>query len=140
MIASTYGAYFTHLFPMPCSEFLILRPPILQGGVRDVYADFNQLTLEITLEALFGFTAGEVEDPPPSPGSGRSGSARESRGQQQAAEIVRAVERAFEFFTKRAGSAMVLPEWVPTLDNIEFGLAVQQLDKVRRSSHPGDPY
>ena len=25
---------------------------------------------------------------------------------------------------------MMLPEWVPTLDNLEFGLAVQQLDKV----------
>jgi len=24
----------------------------------------------------------------------------------------------------------VLPEWVPTLDNLEFGQAVQQLDKV----------
>ena len=96
------------------------RPKLLKcaGGSRDVYADFNQLTLEITLEALFGFV---VEDEASHVGSQGSG---------QAAEIVQAVETAFEFFTKRAGSGLILPEWVPTLDNIEFGMAVQQLDKV----------
>jgi len=31
------------------------------GGVRDVYSDFNELTLEITLEALFGIKASSAE-------------------------------------------------------------------------------
>ena len=120
-----------------------------------MYADFNKLTLEIALEALFGFTVAAAGGEQQQQGAGGSagqqgpgkigGPRQGARGApsaagrtgsrphleaDQAAEIVRAVEKAFEFFTKRAGSAMMLPEWVPTLDNLEFGLAVQQLDKV----------
>jgi hypothetical protein len=32
--------------------------------------------------------------------------------------IVAAVAKAFEFFTRRAGSGLMLPEWLPTLDNL----------------------
>eukprot|EP00198_Chlamydomonas_reinhardtii_P000787 XP_001690122.1 cytochrome P450 [Chlamydomonas reinhardtii] len=78
------------------------------GGTRDVYADFNELTLQVTLEALFGF-----------------GSADED-----AAQIVAAVEKAFTFFTQRAATGFVIPEWLPTWDNLEFAAAVQQLDRV----------
>ncbi len=82
-----------------------------------MYADFGELTLRVTLEALFGFESGST--------STTSSNADASE------QIVAAVARAFEFFTRRAGSAFVLPEWVPTLDNLEFASAVQQLDTVR---------
>jgi len=101
-----------------------------QGGTRDVYADFNALTLEITLEALFGFEMDRT-------GGGGSGGGGSSAGGgtsptecARADAIVGAVAKAFEFFTRRAGSAFTLPEWVPTLDNLEFGAAVAQLDAV----------
>ena len=75
------------------------------GRVYDVYADFNTLTLEITLEALFGFTL-EPAGPLRSPDFGLQPSMRVSSN-DQAKQIVQAVEKAFEFFTKRAGSALV---------------------------------
>ena len=129
------------------------------GQVRDVYADFNTLTLEVTLEALFGFAisppsppqrgqthnSGTQRQPPqhslatsstPTDGNGHASHSRNSKNrtgsieERQASQIVGAVQRAFEFFSRRAGSAFTLPEWVPTLDNLEFGQAVQQLDKV----------
>ena len=98
------------------------------GEVRDVYVDFNTLTLEVTLEALFGF---QIESPG-SNGSNTNGGGRRTGAEEaaQARQIVEAVERAFEFFSRRAGSAFTLPEWVPTPDNLEFGSAVQQLDQV----------
>lgn len=76
-----------------------------------MYADFNRLTLEITLEALFGFTVDRVSDND----SGRAATAPTSSSERmQAQAIVAAVAKAFEFFTRRAGSAFVLPEWVST--------------------------
>lgn len=56
-----------------------------QGGERDVYVDYNALTLDITLAALFG----------QSQGAGSSSSGAESQ------QIVAYVEKAFEFFTRR---------------------------------------
>jgi cytochrome P450 len=86
----------------------------LPAGVRDVYADFNQLTLNITLSALFSIR------------SDYDGSSSSNR----AAVIVAAVEKAFGYFAARGATAMVVPEWVPTPDNVAFREAVQQLDEL----------
>ena len=159
-----------------------------------MYADFNELTLRVTLEALFGFEsphatptlssgisaaaattassfsngagaaaaiaiAASTRDTTTyaSMGGGGSSSAATAVAPAQplaaftpsdrnanamaaadaAEEIVGAVGRAFEFFTRRAGSAFVLPEWVPTLDNLEFAASVQQLDRVRTGRYAG---
>lgn len=40
------------------------------------------------------------------------------------------MEKAFNFFAKRGATAFMLPEWVPTWENLEFGAAIQQLDRV----------
>lgn len=40
------------------------------------------------------------------------------------------MEKAFSFFAKRGATGMMLPEWLPTWENLEFGAAVSQLDKV----------
>lgn len=85
----------------------------LPAGVRDVYADFNQLTLNITLSALFSIR------------SNYDGSSS-----NRAAVIVAAVEKAFGYFAARGATAMVVPEWVPTPDNVAFREAVQQLDEL----------
>jgi cytochrome P450 len=79
-----------------------------------VYADFNQLTLNITLSALFSIR------------SDYDGSSSSNR----AAVIVAAVEKAFGYFAARGATAMVVPEWVPTPDNVAFREAVQQLDEL----------
>lgn len=89
-----------------------------------MYADFNELTLRITLEALFGFST-----QPSNPNSSGSSSSH-ATGADDAAAVVSAVATAFEFFTRRAGSGMVLPEWLPTWDNLQFNAAVSQLDAV----------
>ncbi|KAF5834729.1 cytochrome P450, partial [Dunaliella salina] len=85
------------------------------GGERNVYADFNELTLEITLDALFGIHASDSGD--------SLGSSTE------VTEVVDAVAMAFEFFTRRAGG-IPIPENIPTWDNLQFGSAVTRLDRV----------
>ncbi|KAG2496159.1 hypothetical protein HYH03_005761 [Edaphochlamys debaryana] len=125
-----------------------------RGGVRDVYADFNELTLQVTLEALFGFGAdtdgrqrraaareqgagsgaGSATTPGPASTSSSTSSASStsssSASSEDAQQIVAAVEKAFMFFTQRAATGFVIPEWLPTWDNLEFAAAVQQLDRV----------
>ncbi|CAI7786931.1 unnamed protein product [Closterium sp. NIES-54] len=60
---------------------------VVQGGVvRDVYADFNELTMRIVVAALFG-------------GGGLGGAAVEQVGP--------AISTAFEFFAKRATSMLI---------------------------------
>lgn len=88
----------------------------LPTGVRDVYADFNQLTLNITLAALFSIRS-DYDKP-------------STRSSNRAAVIVAAVEKAFSYFAARGATAMVVPEWVPTPDNVAFREAVQQLDAL----------
>lgn len=106
------------------------------GGTRDVYVDFNQLTLRITLEALFGFSVAPGAKSAAAPArpplmaadalnyslsdhsSSSSQAARTSLATTDAEVIVAAVAKAFEFFTRRAGSGLMLPEWLPTLDNL----------------------
>ncbi|CAI5976927.1 unnamed protein product [Closterium sp. NIES-65] len=86
------------------------RDGVVQGGVvRDVYGDFNELTMKIVVAALFG-------------GGGLGGAAVEQVGP--------AISTAFDFFAKRATSMLIIPEWFPTLDNLQYTAAVQRLDGV----------
>lgn len=78
------------------------------GGVRDVYADFNELTMEIVASALFGA----------------------SEASEEMAQVGPAITQAFQFFTRRATSMFIVPEWVPTFDNIQYNNAVTDLNKV----------
>ncbi len=41
-----------------------------------------------------------------------------------------AIETAFSFFAKRAATAFITPEWLPTPDNVQYNAAVQRLDEV----------
>ncbi|KAL3147617.1 hypothetical protein ABBQ38_014667 [Trebouxia sp. C0009 RCD-2024] len=77
-----------------------------QGDVRDVYADFNELTLTITTNALFGV----------------------DMSSRQAAGITDAVRVAFEFFSQRAALGFAIPEWLPTPGNLQYHSAVAKLD------------
>lgn len=55
------------------------------GGVRDVYADFNELTMEIVASALFGA----------------------SEASEEMAQVGPAITQAFQFFTRRATSMFI---------------------------------
>lgn len=79
-----------------------------QGGVRDVYMDFNELTIEIVASALFG--ASEVSE--------------------DMVEVGAAISSAFQFFTRSATSMFIVPEWFPTMDNLQYKAAVTRLDNV----------
>lgn len=79
-----------------------------QRSTRNVYADFNSLTLGIVADALFG---------------------ADVRG-RRAREINGAIAEAFEFFGKRSSAGMIVPEWVPTPDNLRYNAAVARLDKA----------
>ena len=39
-----------------------------------------------------------------------------------------AIQRAFEYFAGRAALGFIIPEWLPTPDNLQYLEAVQQLD------------
>ena len=78
------------------------------GGTRDTYADFNQLTLDIVLQTLFGSSL--------SPTQGR--------------QVSEAIKTAFGFFTERSGTGFAIPEWVPTPTNVQYTQAVKRLDTV----------
>jgi cytochrome P450 len=83
--------------------------------VRDVYADFNALTLTIVTDALFG-------------GEAALG------GPGQGARVSGAIATALSVFARRALAdnplAALLPEWVPTPDNRALQAAVAELDAV----------
>ena len=90
---------------------------------RDVYPDFNDLTLQIVARALFGADV-------------RGAAAR---------EVNSAIAEAFGFFARRAAQPP-LPEWLPTRDNVRFGAAVARLDAAvfgliaqRRRAHASLP-
>ena len=78
------------------------------GLLRDVYGDFNELTLRVVARALFGADV--------------AGAA--------AAEINGAIAEAFAFFAQRTASGPPLPEWLPTADNARFAAAVARLDRA----------
>jgi cytochrome P450 len=90
------------------AELLLVQQWSVAPAVRDVYADFNELTLSIVLRALFG--AGVTS--------------------WEARELTGAIRTAFEFFGRRAATAFIVPEFVPTPDNLQFGAAVSRLDKA----------
>lgn len=75
--------------------------------VRDVYGDFNVLTLDVVARALFGADLSA-----------------------EGALIQSAVAEAFEHFATRAASGFVVPEWAPTPSNARYATAVAQLDRV----------
>jgi cytochrome P450 len=106
----------------------------MSPSVRDVYADFNQLTLNITLAALFGLkdtSSYTTSSSSANAGSSSSnGSSKRLTDSETAARVVSAVERAFTYFAARGATAMVVPEWVPTPNNVAFKEAVQQLDDL----------
>ncbi|KAK9793752.1 hypothetical protein WJX73_010742 [Symbiochloris irregularis] len=76
------------------------------GASRDVYADYNALTLDIVTNVLFGW------DLPA----------------DQANTIVGSIKVAFEFFANQAGIG--IPEWIPTPGQQQYIQAVQRLDAV----------
>lgn len=78
-----------------------------RGGLRDVYADFNELTLEVVAETLFG---------------------ADMRG-PLAERITAAIKTAFEFFAGRASTGFIIPESVPTPGNIQV---TQSSERRRR--------
>ncbi|EFN57207.1 hypothetical protein CHLNCDRAFT_51282 [Chlorella variabilis] len=94
---------------MLASTTRMLRASWRDGFCRDLYADFNSLTLAITLEALFGARMAAGED-----AAGRG--------------ITDAIREAFRFFAARGASALALPEWLPTPGNLRFAAAVARLD------------
>jgi cytochrome P450 len=85
----------------------LLRTKWSTRQLRDVYADFNDLTLTIVADALFG---------------------ADVRG-ARASQITNAIRDAFEFFGKRSSVGFIVPEWVPTPDNLAYNRAVAKLDK-----------
>ena len=76
-------------------------------GRRDVYADFNDATLEIVASALFGADVVGA----------------------RASKINGAIKDSFEFFGRRAATGMIIPEWAPTFDNVRYNDAVKRLDE-----------
>ena len=85
----------------------LVRDKWSKRGVRDVYADFNDATLEIVASALFGTDVAGA----------------------RASKINGAIKDSFEFFGRRAATGMVIPEWAPTFDNIRYNDAVKRLDE-----------
>ena len=77
-------------------------------SLRDAYSDFNDLTLTIVAESLFG---ADIQG---------------SRGKL----INNSIKKAFEFFGKRSSTGFIVPEWVPTGDNLEYNSAVAELDEA----------
>lgn len=75
--------------------------------VRDVYADFNELTLDVVARALFGADL-----------------------RSDGAAVQAAVAEAFEHFASRAATGFAVPEWAPTPDNARYAIAVRELDRV----------
>ena len=79
-----------------------------RAGVRDVYRDFNELTLLIVATTLFG---ADMQGP-------------------KARTIVDAIGAAFTFFAQRATTGFIIPEGLPTPGNLQYAAAVATLDDV----------
>ncbi|KAK9903986.1 hypothetical protein WJX75_001915 [Coccomyxa subellipsoidea] len=78
------------------------------SGRRDVYSDFNALTLQITTEALFG----------------------KNLTADQGAKVTGAIGTAFDFFAGQASTGFIIPEWFPTPENFQYRGAVASLDSA----------
>lgn len=113
------------------------------SGRRDVYSDFNALTLQITTEALFGknLTADQ--------GAKVTGVllvcyqhvsitvlavSPDGFLMKLLLKVVSAhsgaIETAFEFFAGRASTGFIIPEWFPTPENFQYRGAVASLDSA----------
>jgi cytochrome P450 len=79
-----------------------------RGGIRDVYADFKSLTFDITVDALFG---------------------AEVATSAQGKALTDSIHEAFGHFTRRAANGFIVPEWLPTPENLQFNGAVRRLDR-----------
>jgi cytochrome P450 len=79
-----------------------------RGGMRDVYADFKALTFDITVDALFG---------------------AEVATSAQGKALTDSIREAFGHFTRRAATGFVVPEWLPTPENLQYNGAVRRLDR-----------
>ena len=94
-----------------------------EGGVRDVYADFNKLTLDIVVASLFGYSNTRIDTKgrqdnggaaysraSDSNGSrnsgGSSGSSSSSGAESDLLEVGEAISVAFDFFARRATSML----------------------------------
>lgn len=71
-----------------------------QGGLRDVYQDYNELTLQIVATALFG---SDIRGP-------------------RARVITSKIATAFDFFGRRAATGFAIPEWVSKIRLILYVL------------------
>jgi cytochrome P450 len=79
-----------------------------RGGIRNVYADFNSMTFDIAVNALFG---------------------AEVATSAQGKTLTDSIREAFGHFTRRAATGFVVPEWLPTPDNLQYNGAVHRLDR-----------
>eukprot|EP00898_Chlorokybus_atmophyticus_P007097 jgi/Chlat1/7389/Chrsp6S07422 len=97
----------------------MLRTKWGNGTVRDVYSDFNELTMSAVAAALFGI---DIHD-----SNGVDADNGNINGQ-----IGPAIATAFRCIWRRATDivAAATPEWVPTPDNVRFTAAVDQLDAI----------
>lgn len=92
-----------------CTEKVLFKGKRWRHGVvRDVYADFNQLTLAIAMNALFG------------------------EGGSTHSEITESVQTALEYFAERGASpwGILIPEDFPTPQSLRFKGAVSRLDRA----------
>jgi cytochrome P450 len=93
-----------------CTEEVLFKGRRWRHGViRDVYGDFNQLTLSITMQALFG-----------------------GEGDSNDSEITECVQTALEYFAERGASpwGILIPEDFPTPQSLRFKAAVSRLDRA----------
>lgn len=113
------------------------------SGVRDLYADFNALTLRIALRALFGASmhAAMSDTITCTPRLMTVGERCGMMYLHTRKHVITynvtcthmctaSIETAFGFFARRAATAFITPEWLPTPDNVQYNQAVQRLDEV----------
>lgn len=48
----------------------------------------------------------------------------------QGRRVTESIRVAFSHFAMRAANGFIIPEWVPTWDNVQYGASVQELDSV----------
>ena len=77
------------------------------GGIRDIHSDMMQLTLLIVAQSLFGT---DIADKTPI--------------------IESALDAVLVHFSNQLNTFFLLPEWVPTPDNIQFWQKLHQMDEV----------
>eukprot|EP00892_Ulva_mutabilis_P002433 jgi/Ulvmu1/12190/UM085_0054.1 len=93
-----------------CTQWMIANQwAPAAGRMRDLYADFNQLTLDITLASIFGQDL-----------------SRSDLGK----DVSDSIRQAFKHFSQRSANGFIVPEWLPVPDNLQYNAAVHRLDTV----------